>query len=193
MKKNQNKDNSDQKIAQDGTESNEPTVDEPTVDEVAEAVDPLELLQKENASLNDKLLRLGAEFQNAMKRTDRQIVQSRQFAIEGVIKSLLPMIDNFEATIQSANTEGCDVASVSQGVQMIYESLSTILSAQGFSEIAVKPGDTFNPNIHEALLRQESEEIKENCIIAELGKGYMIGEKSIRPAKVSVATKPVVE
>ena len=102
-----NIDNNDQITAEEVAPTSD-TVVEATTD----AVDPLEALQKENAILNDKLLRLGAEFQNTMKRTDRQVVQSRQFAIEGFIKSLLPMMDNFEATIQSAGSDNCDVASV---------------------------------------------------------------------------------
>jgi molecular chaperone GrpE len=182
-----NIDNNDQITAEEVAPTSDTAVEATT-----DAVDPLEALQKENAILNDKLLRLGAEFQNTMKRTDRQVVQSRQFAIEGFIKSLLPMMDNYEATIQSAGSDNCDVASVAQGVQMIYESLNTILAAQDFAVISVKAGDPFDPNIHQALMRQESEEIKENCIITELGKGYMIGDKTIRPANVSVATKPVV-
>ena len=194
FKMNKNKDkkknDKDQPEATDATQEDAKAAD--AVEEaVEEVVDPIESLKKENAQLNDKLLRLGAEFQNALKRSDRQVAQAKHFATEGLIKSLLPMIDNFELTLQSATNENCDVANLSQGVQMIFESLNSTLSAQGFKPITVKAGDRFDPNLHEALLRQPSEEYDENCIIAELGKGYAVGEKTIRPVKVSVASKPV--
>lgn len=130
--------------------------------------------------LIEQLQRLQAEFENYKRRTEREQEAFRATACADVIESLLPVLDNFELAL--SNAEAND--NFHKGVEMIYAQLKEALVAQGLAEIPAE--GMFNPRLHEAMLTEESEQEK-NTIIEVLQKGYTLGEKVLRSAKVKVA------
>ena len=156
-----------------------------SLDEAAAQVDELEILK-------DKLQRLGADYQNYQKRAQRQITQAGQFASQEMAKSLLPVLDNFEHTL-SNDHETADLTAILKGVAIVYDHLLNILKGQGLEVIQVEPGDSFDPSLHEAMLRQESDQLPPNSVIEQFTPGYTMKGRTLRPAKVSVSTSPQAE
>ena len=142
--------------------------------------------EQEVEQLKQQLQRVAADYQNFQKRSFKQIEQAGQFARQGMAKDLLAVLDSFEHTFSGCD-ENQDAADVIKGVRIIYDQLLNILSGHSIEPIEVNPGDPFDPTLHEAMLRQESDEFEENAVIAEFARGYTINGITLRPAKVSVA------
>lgn len=127
-----------------------------------------------------QLKRLQAEFENYQKRTEREQEHFRTIACAGVIERLLPVLDNFELALKNAGTDN-----FAKGVELVYAQLVEALSEYGLEPI--NPiNEPFDPQRHEALLTEESDQQK-NTIIEVLQKGYSLNGKLIRSAKVKVA------
>ncbi|HOK10452.1 MAG TPA: nucleotide exchange factor GrpE [Candidatus Hydrogenedens sp.] len=163
----------------------------PTSKEETEPVTSLEnLIQmleektQELEELKDRYLRVCAEFDNYRKRTHREIKELQETATENLIKDLLPVLDNFERALMHAPDP--DDAFVS-GVRMVFAQLKEVLVSRGLTVIEAQ-GKNFDPNMHEALAQAESE-LPEGTIIQEYEKGYRLGKKILRHAKV-VISKP---
>ena len=129
--------------------------------------------------------RLKAEFDNYRKRTQKEKEEIAKYGSEKIIVSLLPVLDNLERAIGSAQTNK-DFQSFSQGVEMIRRQFMKVLEDEGLSPIETV-GTEFNPNVHEALLKEASDK-EENIILAELQKGYYLKDKVIRPSQVKVSS-----
>ena len=129
---------------------------------------------KEVKELTDDLKRVQAEFINYKSRTEKELANSISLGKELMVEKLLTIIDNFELALNNTKDKG---------IEMIYAQLIDILEKEGLKEIECK---TFDPNIHEALLSEESDK-PENTILEVLQKGYMFNDKVIRVAKVKVA------
>lgn len=142
----------------------------------------LEALKAELATKNDQLLRTAAEFDNFKKRTEREKTSIAEFAKAGLIKHLLPILDN----IDRAAIADHDSADYIKGIEMIIKQFESLVSNIGIEEIA-KVGDRFDPNFHEAVMHVEDESLGENVIADILQKGYKIGDTVIRAAMVKVA------
>lgn len=142
----------------------------------------LEALKKELDAKNDQLMRTAAEFDNFKKRTEREKASVAEFAKAGLIKQLLPILDN----IDRASAADHDSADYIKGIEMIVKQFEAIASNLNIEEIA-KAGDTFDPNFHEAVMHVEDETLGENVIAQVLQKGYKIGDTVIRAAMVKVA------
>lgn len=142
----------------------------------------LEALRAELDTKNDQLMRTAAEFDNFKKRTERERASIAEFAKAGLIKQLLPILDN----IDRAATADHDSADYIKGIEMIVKQFEAIVSNLNIEEIA-KEGDTFDPNFHEAVMHIEDETLGENVIVQVLQKGYKIGDTVIRAAMVKVA------
>ena len=142
----------------------------------------LEALRAELDTKNDQLMRTAAEFDNFKKRTERERASIAEFAKAGLIKQLLPILDN----IDRAATADQDSADYIKGIEMIVKQFEAIVSNLNIEEIA-KEGDTFDPNFHEAVMHIEDETLGENVIVQVLQKGYKIGDTVIRAAMVKVA------
>ncbi len=170
----------------------EEKVEENVQPEEAQETEAVNDDQQTIQELKEQLQRLAADYQNYQKRSHKQIEQASQFAKQDMAKALLPILDNFDQTLSSV-TEDQDVAAVLKGVKIVYDHMIDTLSGQSIQPIEVNPGDNFDPNLHEAMMRQESDEIDENCIIAEFSRGYSMGDIVLRPTKVSVARSPQVE
>lgn len=142
------------------------------------------------ADMTDKYQRLGADYQNYQKRAERQINQASEFAKESIVKALLPVLDNMDHTMEKGHTSN-NIAELMQAVQIVFDHFKNTLEGQGLKTIAVKAGAEFDPACHEAMLHEENSEVAANAIVRELAKGYTMNDRTLRPARVSVAKAPV--
>lgn len=136
----------------------------------------------------DRLLRLQADFENMRKRLEREKEDFIKFANEGIILELLNILDDLERTVELAQSQHQDLTSFLKGVEMILAHLYEMLKEYGLRPIEAK-GKIFDPVYHEALMQIEKDDLPENTVIEELQKGYLLGDKVIRTAKVKVSKK----
>jgi len=142
--------------------------------------DELEQKLKEE---KDRYLRLYAEFENYRKRTAKEKLEMYETASEGVIKNLLPVLDDFERAIAEMQKNNED--EMAKGVTLIYDKFKKTLEKEGLKNIEVNKGDTFDPEVHEAIAQMpvEDEKMKDK-IVDVVEKGYKLGTKNIRYPKV---------
>lgn len=144
--------------------------------------------EKENTKeLRDRNLRLQAEFENFRKRGEREKADFFKYAMEKFFRDLLPVIDNFELALESAQ-KNADLTGFSEGVKLINQQLKDLLHKEGLTHFP-SIGDIFDPTKHEAVMQIESNSHKENTIVEELKKGYLLNDRLLRPALVAVAKK----
>jgi molecular chaperone GrpE len=143
-------------------------------------------LQDELQKEKDKFLRLFAEFENYKKRTTRERIELFKTASEDVMKSLLPVLDDFERALNHIE-EDKEAEDLRKGVLLIYKKMQTSLEQKGLSQIKVKKGDVFNADNHEAVTQipAPSKKLK-GKIIDVIEKGYALGDKVIRFPKVII-------
>lgn len=142
----------------------------------------IEKLQAELAAKSDLLMRTAAEFDNYKRRTEREKAGVAEYAKAGLIKQLLPIIDNIDRAA-AADRESADYL---KGIEMIVKQFEALAGNLGITEIAAE-GDAFDPNLHEAVMHIEDESLGENVITQVLQKGYRLGDTVVRPAMVKVA------
>lgn len=136
----------------------------------------------------DKLLRIQADFDNYKKRLDRDKAEFVKFANEGVITQILNIVDDFDRAVEAGKSKH-DFDVLYKGIEMIHKDMKEFLEKYGVKEI-VANGKPFNPNEHEAMMQEESNEHPEDHVVEELQKGYMLNGRVIRPSKVKVSKKP---
>ena len=160
--------------------------------ETDESLD-MEALKAEAAKANeykDRLLRTAADFDNYKKRATRERQDAVKFANEGIIGTLLPILDNFEmALAATATSQDPAIQALQSGVSMIQQQLKKALSDAGLEEVDAT-NKTFDPNLHEAVSQQESADVPEGHVLQQLRKGYKLRDRLLRPASVVVAKKP---
>ena len=137
----------------------------------------------EVAALEDRLLRLRAEFENHRKRTSKEAADLRNRAAEGLVREVLPVLDNLDRAL--AETTGSGVA-LRQGVELIKRQLWEVLSRAGLEPIEAA-GAPFDPMFHEAVTRDEASDAPHNTVTEEIQKGYLFQGRLLRPAMVKVA------
>jgi|ERR1051326_4156865 len=135
------------------------------------------------AEVDDRLLRLAADFDNYKKRAARERQEYVAFANERILKELLPILDDLERALSAA--EQHEEAQLEEGVRLVHRSLASLLERQGVKEIATE--GKFDPHVHEALLAQPSEENEQGDVLDVIQKGYTLGDRVVRPARVIVA------
>jgi molecular chaperone GrpE len=144
--------------------------------------------EKEYDETHDKLLRVSAEFENYRKRTAREMDDFRKYAVQSLLKEMLSAVDHIELAIQAAASNSVPDKNLTEGLSLTLKELLRI-----FEKFNVMPieavGKPFNPEFHEAILREESGEFPENTVLREMQKGYVIGGRLLRPALV-VVTAP---
>jgi molecular chaperone GrpE len=133
----------------------------------------------------DHLLRLKAEFENYRKRVQRDNEALVLRAGEGVIESLLPVVDNMQRALESA--ERHEEGQLIKGVELVSGQLRAVLEGHGLEEVPAEPGLPFDPNVHEAVVAQDSDDYEEGMITAVLEPGYLLHGRLLRPARVIVA------
>jgi len=139
--------------------------------------------------LKQKMQRLGADYHNYQKRSQKQIEQTAAMVSEGIVRAILPVLDNFEHALEKSG-QTTDMDALLHGVKIVYDHLVNILEGVGMRRIEVKTGDEFNPSQHEAILHEESDGMPANAVVRELAHGYIMNGHTLRPAKVSVAKPP---
>ena len=148
-----------------------------------ETVDPVAELTRERDEYLDALRRLKAEFDNYRKRTARDQEQLAARAHERLVKELLPVLDDLERALAAAETH--EEAQLEEGVRLVHRSLVDALRKEGLAEI--ETDGRFDPNVHEALLSQPSEDAESGAVLDVVQKGYKLGDRIVRPARVIVA------
>lgn len=136
--------------------------------------------------LEDRLLRLTAEYDNFRKRSQREKEEARRFANQHLLEKQLPILDNFEMALTAA--KDADPV-IRDGVQMIYDQFLSVLKDAGVEEIDAV-GETFDPNLHEAISQQETTEVEKGAVVQQVQRGYKLNDRLVRPARVVVATTP---
>jgi molecular chaperone GrpE len=162
----------------DGDEAQEPAPELPPPSE-------LEKAQDEAARLKDMLVRTAADFDNFRKRTRRELEDARRGGREEILKELLPVFDNLERAIQSAQ-KATDPKAVSDGLAMILKQFETTLGRTGIQRVPTI-GVMFDPSQHEAIQQMETDEHAPGTVVAEVQPGYKEGERLVRAAMVVVA------
>lgn len=148
-------------------------------EEVSAIAGELELARRERDEYLDASRRLKAEFENSRKRQERELARVRETASEQLVTQLLPVLDNLERALES---EG----DIRGGVKATRDHFAQVLEDAGLSPVT-SDGQHFDPNVHEAVMGQPSEEHEEGIILQTFERGYLLNGKSIRPAKVVVA------
>ena len=181
--------------------TNSPSMVESLAEEVV--VESIELTAADHKALMDQAqkaaeywdlyVRGKAELDNFRKRAARERLDAIRYANEGLLESLLPIMDNFEMALMAAeNAANASVESIRTGVSMIYGQMKNLLNDAGLEEIDAL-GKHFDPNIHEALSEQESDQVEEGVVLQQTRKGYRLRDRLVRPASVVVAKKTASE
>ena len=157
------------------------------ISEEAEEITELEKTQMELEETRDKLLRLAAEFENFKKRMERERSLALKYAEESIIKELLPAIDNLERALEQGK-ETHNAEDLLAGVELTHKGLLTTLEKFEVASMDCV-GAPFDPNHHEALAMEETDEMDPNSVLKEFQKGYTYKDRLIRPAKVVVSKK----
>jgi molecular chaperone GrpE len=150
--------------------------------EEAEGGEELAALQAERDELFDRLQRLAAEFDNFRKRNARENAALAERANERLVKELIPILDDLGRALEAASEH--EEAKLEEGVRLVHRAMSDLLKKEGLAEI--ETAGKFDPHVHEALLSQPSDE-EEGSVIEVVQKGYKLGDKVLRPARVVVA------
>jgi molecular chaperone GrpE len=142
-------------------------------------------LAAENAESENRWLRARAEFDNARRRAERERSEYLQFAAMDLVKDILPILDDFERGLKVETAD----RNYAKGVELIYQRMFETLKKLGLEPVETS-GQTFDPNLHQAVERVETEEAADQSILGEFQRGYNFKGKLLRPAMVKVAVKP---
>ena len=143
-------------------------------------------LQAEIDSLKSRLLRATADYQNQARRASQDVSQAREQQLFEVAKGLVGILDLFDQAL-AVDPKKVTAESLQQGVEMVRSEFIKLLDRFNIQRIEANPGDEFDPKRHEALMRQPAEGVEPNRIAVQLQPGYTLGERTVRPVKVSVA------
>jgi molecular chaperone GrpE len=151
--------------------------------------DPLAIVAAERDAYLDGLQRLKAEFENFRKRADRDVLEARARARMGLLAEFLPVLDNLERALNAA--EHHEEGKVLEGVRLTHSMFGDLLRKEGVTELDPL-GAAFDPHMHEALMTQPSDR-EEGTVTAVFERGYIFGDRVLRPAKVVVSAGPAGE
>jgi molecular chaperone GrpE len=150
--------------------------------ETAEGAEPSQV-ERERDDFKDRWLRKSAEFDNYRKRIERERREQANQSVVDILLELLSVVDDFDRALTVSGDEG---GAYRKGVELIHAKLHDMLRKQGVRPMDVL-GSDFDPNIHMAVMHEESPEHREGEVIGELQKGYMLHDRLLRPAMVKVA------
>lgn len=154
-------------------------------EEVSDSQDQLLDKTDEIEAVNDKYLRLAAEFENYKRRVQRDQSDTIRFANEKLLRDMLPTLDNLERAIQSGRNQD-NVDGILEGIDLTYKHFLETLQKIGVTQVS-SVGEIFDPAKHQAVGQVESSSVPENAIIEEYQKGYFLHDRILRPAMVTVA------
>lgn len=156
-------------------------------DELKELQAKLEAKEKEYTDTHDRLLRATAEFENYKKRAARDLEEFRKYANQSLLKEMLSVVDHIELAIQAASAKTGADKNLLDGLSLTQKELLRILEKFHVTPIEAV-GQPFNPEFHEAILRETSDQVAENTVLREMQKGYLIHGRLLRPSLVVVAS-----
>ncbi len=148
--------------------------------------DPAEVLRQRDEYL-EQLQRTKAEFVNYQRRSKEQAEKNLNYAVSGLAGDLLGVLDNFERALDAAR--GTGASAIVDGLELVHRQLLGALAKHGIEPISAV-GQPFDPNQHEALAQQPSGDHPAGTVVAELGRGYRLKDRVLRPSKVAVSVKP---
>ncbi|MDH4248583.1 MAG: nucleotide exchange factor GrpE [Deltaproteobacteria bacterium] len=167
-----------------GTSASGPAGDQP------ESMPGAAGLAEELAAANDNYLRLHAEFENTKKRLAKHHAESLRYALTPVLKDLIVIMDNLERAVEHARKEpDPESTSLLEGVEMVQRQLQSVFDKYGLTRMEAA-GKPFDPNLHEGIHVVETLEVAPDTIMQEFQVGYLLHERVVRPAMVSVAKRP---
>jgi molecular chaperone GrpE len=175
-------DGSIEEIEREMKEAAQEAAIEVPVDSPADPATGDEALRQENQDLKNRYLRTLADFDNLRKRTEREKADFFRYATSAVLKDLLPILDNFDRALEHSDADD----EFHKGVELIYKQLYDILYKHGLRPID-QVGAHFDPNIHEAVVREEDATVPSHTVTMILQKGYFLHDRLLRPALVKVA------
>ncbi len=182
--------NNDEELKENTTE--EKTAEEQPVEEKGDAyseevaAEETNPWQEKYEQLNNQYIRLAADFDNFRKRQEQERESLLKYGAENTVKKLIEVLDNFDRGLKAIESvEDCD--KVKECYNLAYKNFNDVMSKIGL-EVIKAEGEVFDPNLHEAVMQTPTNEKPEHTIIAELQKGYKLGDKVLRPALVNVAT-----
>lgn len=152
------------------------------------AIDPLAGLQNEVAKWKDLALRSQAELDNFRKRMAREKADAIRFGNAALLESLLPVVDNFRFGLDAARREA-GPSVVVDGMSMVYKQLNDILEQAGVQEVEAE-GKPFDPNFHEAVQEEASQEVEAGHVLSVVRRGFRLYDRLLRPANVIVSRGP---
>ena len=153
--------------------------------ELADLKDELARLRLQADEYLDGWQRARAEFANYKKRVEREQSSAYQTAAAAIIKHFLGILDDLERALKNRPKEG-DGAAWAEGIELVYRKLVSILESEGVTQMQTD-GQMFDPNLHEAILSEDSDQHESGQIIEAVQQGYLLGDKVVRPAMVRVA------
>ena len=162
-----------------------PAATDTAVDTAGET-SPLDALRREKDALQDRLLRTAAEFDNYRKRVDRDRRDQADAAMADALEDLFPIMDNLERALQAP--PGADADAYRKGVELIHRQMADLLRKRGVKAIEAVGAD-FDPNYHQAVVQEVSADHRDGEVMEELRRGYMLGDRLLRPAMVKVARR----
>ena len=177
----ENKITENEEILDESVKENEDE-NEKLIDKSEEKIAELEAQVKE---WHDKFLRKAAEFENYKRRTENDQFNLINYAAESFIIKLLPVVDDFERTLQHIDDDN-NIDAVKEGIKLVYEKLLKVLDEQGVKKMKVK-GEPFNVDYHDALMQRKDDSVPPHTVLEEIEKGYIYRDKVIRHAKVIVS------
>lgn len=182
-------DHADDNESPDTPAATDTAVTDPSADSSASKTadeSALDALRREKDALRDRLLRTAAEFDNYRKRVDRDRRDQADAAVADALEDLLPIMDNLDRALQAPAGEDTDA--YRKGVELIHRQMTDLLRKRGVKPIEAVGAD-FDPNYHQAVVQEVSAEHRDGEVMEELRRGYMLGERLLRPAMVKVARR----
>jgi molecular chaperone GrpE len=166
--------------AGDGQEPSDPAPDP--------VADPIAALEAEVDRWKDTALRARADLDNYRKRISQEVADSRRFANTALLEELLPILDNFQLGLQAAQNDAA-AKNLLVGLNMVAGQLAAFLRDHGVEEVEAV-GKPFDPNLHDAVGQEPSDEVPEGTVISQIRRGFKLRERLLRPATVVVSTGP---
>jgi molecular chaperone GrpE len=167
---------------------------ESKVSEVTEVGDMQQLLEDARSKADEhwnELLRARAELENQRRRYERELEKTRKYALERFAQDLLPVKDSLDMGLAAAQAEDANVAALREGTELILKMFNEIATRYGIETVDPQ-GEPFNPDFHQAISTQESDEVAPNIVLTVARKGYVLNDRLLRPAMV-VVSKPSVQ
>ncbi|MFD1018813.1 nucleotide exchange factor GrpE [Thalassobacillus hwangdonensis] len=166
-------------------EENDSAAEETTENDAAvEDTSEMDRLKQEKDEIQNRLLRLQADYDNFRRRTVKDREADRKYRSQDLVTELVPVLDNFDRALKIEVSDDSSKGFV-DGIKMVYQQLKAALEKEGVEEIPAE-GEQFDPNFHQAVMQVEDENYESNVVIEELQKGYKLKDRVIRPSMVKV-------